>query len=626
MRIHVWLVGLLSLAQAGLGQGPTVEAAKELAKQGAALKTDVMVEGNVSVEAVLLPPSVTRGLFGRAVSDRYVAVQLIVSNRSDSAALIVHSLFLDYSRWLLSSASAAEQIPDCARPGVDPKQTLPACVNRTEEWQAATRPSQIASTEYRLPRGQLLHAQPWTARNIAIRAAEIAGTIAAGYVFALSEPGFAKGVAAYNGNFLPGLRAFLPDGSIEQANRISDLGFRINKVIPQQSSDVVVAFFPTDRFLTPGLRKLFDKAPAIFFVPEAAALDPVARKELFKAIPELAKSDEWAKNLVEAVKQGRQNKTTEMFDRLSMNRIRVVVGGAMSVDARLVPASIDDVVFDDTDRAMFWLETGTKTGTIQGRFLSGGKAVIVNADALPIGSVATITAGSSSESLRFSFALNGPLPPNTKFAFRVDKETDKQGVQGPVREETVPSVMLTTPEIDTAVVADDTLTITGKRFFTTPENPLKVSLLAGSTTVPVPLGQNARTPTSITADLKRVTEKLTPACWMARVDVGTMFTEARQKFPKAPTPTITEAKKNGNRIIVTGLQFVDLKECGVPLKFEIAEQAASSVFKAVTGLTPASDKPDKQVSFDLPQTPANGKFKVRVVVGATEANTANVTE
>jgi hypothetical protein len=242
--------------------------------------------------------------------------------------------------------------------------------------------------------------------------------------------------------------------------------------------------------------------------------------------------------------------------------------------------------------------------------------------------VATIAAGSSSETLRFNFALNGPLPSGAKFAFRVDKETDKQAVQGTVFDYVPASVLLTAPEIDTAVVADDTLTITGKRFFTSPENPLKVTLAAGSVAgvadVPVPLGPNARTPTSITADLKKVA--LTPACWTPQVSVGTMLAAARQAFAKAPTPTIAEAKKNGNRIVVTGQQFFDLKACGVPLKFEIAEQAAGSVFKAVTGLTPASDKPDKQVSFDLPQTPAGGKFKVRVVAGAIEANTANVVE
>ena len=94
--VRCWLAFVFSLDFCAAQ--PVVEAAKETAKQGFPVTPQVQVAGNVSVEAVLLPPNVTRGLFGRAVSDRYVAVQLIVSNRSDDAALIIHDTVADVRR------------------------------------------------------------------------------------------------------------------------------------------------------------------------------------------------------------------------------------------------------------------------------------------------------------------------------------------------------------------------------------------------------------------------------------------------------------------------------------------------------------------------------------------------
>jgi hypothetical protein len=67
-------------------------------------------------------------------------------------------------------------------------------------------------------------------------------------------------------------------------NRISDLGFQTNKVIPKASSDIIVTFFPLDRFLTPGLKELFIKSPALFFSPYALQFDPKGKKEINQLI------------------------------------------------------------------------------------------------------------------------------------------------------------------------------------------------------------------------------------------------------------------------------------------------------------------------------------------------------
>ena len=78
---------------------------------------------------------------------------------------------------------------------------------------------------------------------------------------------------------MPGLREAWPDGTVDQLNRISDFGYQANKVIPKQGAEVIVCFFPIDRFLTPGFKKLFLKSPALFFAPLQMLVDPTLKND-----------------------------------------------------------------------------------------------------------------------------------------------------------------------------------------------------------------------------------------------------------------------------------------------------------------------------------------------------------
>ncbi len=614
------------------------KAMQDAAEKGFKLSTNVTVNGNVSVEAVLLPPNVTRGVFGKAVSDRYAAVELIVSNRSRDAALVVHSVFIDYSPWLLSGASNRKaETPECAtfaprgkpdKEGSTPPETLPECVNLLEAWQAASRGSQIAATEYRIPRGQLIDSQQWSARNLTVRSLETLGSLAAAYIFIFKERAIAgsiaRGVAAYNGNFLPALRALLPDSAIDQANRINDLGYRVNRVVPRDSADIMVAFFPIDRFLTPGIKKLFQKSPAIFFVPHAAVFDPVTAKLLEGAIKELGTTNEKlrTKLLAELRAGAASSDTLRLLDDLSLNRIRVIVGGVMTVDVDTVPATIERVDFDEADGAMLWAETGQKKGSIHGRYLAGGKVMIVEADKLGITNPVVIPDGSHDESLRFQITLGNAIAAGSKLTFRVDKkDRNQKPVEGAKFDFAVKDFILTAPAIDKVTRSGGALTVTGRRFHSTEANPLAVTLEPGSVAGvdPVLVKNVERKPTELKIDLAVLSLK--PACWTPRVTVGTMPALGAAAFAQPPAPKIATAQKNGARVVLTGDQFIDLASCGKPLVFEIAEQAAGLAFQSVDRLTIVSAK---EVSFDFPKTPADGKFKVRVLVGGVEADTRNV--
>lgn len=234
------------------------------------LGSRINVNGNVHVQAVLIPRVAARRIFGSEVANNYAVIEINVGNKSPDAALLIHGVFIDYSAWPLSGTS--RMAVQAAR--------------STDVFQESNFPSQVASEEYRVVRGEMLDAQTDTLRNRILRWLTLAGNLAGAYTFSINEEGIVKGIAAATGVGIPGLATAYPDKTIDQLNRISDLGFRSNKVIPKEGSDVIVCFFPIDRFLTPGFKRIFLKRPAVFFAPFLLLTDkdPAVQRDLDAAI------------------------------------------------------------------------------------------------------------------------------------------------------------------------------------------------------------------------------------------------------------------------------------------------------------------------------------------------------
>ena len=230
---------------------------EQAAKNGNPLKSEITVNSSLHVQAVLIPRIDAQRVFGKEISDNYAVIQLTVGNKSPNAAFILHGVFIDYRDWPLSGVA-----PSAMR-----------VEGSTDRYQAASVPSQVASEEYRVVRGQLLDAQNDTWRNRFMRWLTFAGNLAGAFTFSLNEQGIVKGIAAVTGVGIPGVATAWPDRTVEQLNRVSDLGFRTNKLVPKESSEVIVCFFPIDRFLTPGFRQLFLKSPALFFAPLQMLVD-----------------------------------------------------------------------------------------------------------------------------------------------------------------------------------------------------------------------------------------------------------------------------------------------------------------------------------------------------------------
>jgi hypothetical protein len=200
------------------------------ARNGNPLNSEISVNSSVHVQAVLIPRVDANRIFGKEIAANYAVIQVVVGNKSPNAALIIHGVFIDYRDWTLS--------------GVTPTLTE----SRTNRYQAASVPTQVASEEYRVVRGQLLDAQMDTPRNRFLRWLTLAGNLAGSFTFSLNEQGIIKGIAAVTGVGIPGLATAWPDRTVDQLNRVSDLGFRANKLVPKNPQRLLFASSPSIDF------------------------------------------------------------------------------------------------------------------------------------------------------------------------------------------------------------------------------------------------------------------------------------------------------------------------------------------------------------------------------------------
>lgn len=357
-----------------------------LTNQGMALPVAMPppVKQAVSVQAVMLPYAINRELFSKHIADNYAVVVVNVGNRSHDAALLMQGIYLDYSKWALSG--------NVARQG---------------DWSdhsTGTLSGQVSSVEYRIVRGELEDRDPKTIRNWILRSLTFAGQVAGGSTFAFSvASNLPKYVSMASGVGIPGFEKLWPDSLVSKLNRISDFGYRANRVVPRESSDVMIAFFPLERFLTPALKRIFIRQPAVFFNTGLALVEPNARmtpilervsgktlQELTSQIPALmacASNQRAADCEASAVLR-------ELVKATSLNSIEVVLDGNMMVDEAAVGPVVERV------------EIEGQSITVNGRFLDGGR-VIAEPEGEWVADMARSTAERLVGTLRFSKPLVG---------------------------------------------------------------------------------------------------------------------------------------------------------------------------------------------------------------------------
>jgi hypothetical protein len=115
-----------------------------------------------------------------------------------------------------------------------------------------------------------------------------------------------------------------------------------------------------------------------------------------------------------------------VLEAASLNAVRIMVGGTMTVDVNNVPAKIDSIEITNTDKTpvVSWTATTTQNliGIIHGSFLSNGQPVIVNSEQLGITNLAAATEGSTDKELHFKMSLTKAIT-DKKVTFKVVKKT-----------------------------------------------------------------------------------------------------------------------------------------------------------------------------------------------------------
>jgi hypothetical protein len=483
----LWLGCLTVSAAAGQAANPGLAAtakskvAGEDASTGIALNGTTDIQDNVEVQAVLLTREPAQRIFGKEIARNYAIVQVTISNQSTTSQLVLQSVSLDYSDWLMSGLQQGEaKGEDC----LQSKSGLAKSFQRT----CATR---VASVEARVIRGELQDASTWTPRNGLVRTMVLVGSVATGFSF-LGPTGFLQAVNGFNGNVIPGVATFWPDQTLPQINRVSDFGFQTNKVIPKDNSDIVYAFFPVDRFLTPGLKKIFLSSPALFFAPfelftdnnivgaksrckpsdkgcvtkgavnefkkeleetvgiptdkgpdDEAVVMPIrvllsqclADEASCKAIATMPDGKDASANLPTYIIQAKL--LWKLLSSISLSKINVLVGGVMTADVSTVPASVKRVTFEKTDQDVFSKACNPQTGTIEGQFLSNGvpgiSSITVPGASDPksiyynkkiedfLDSIIVVPAQSNDLGITFQMQLKNPIPPKSVLNFNVTK-------------------------------------------------------------------------------------------------------------------------------------------------------------------------------------------------------------
>lgn len=562
------------------------------------------VKDSVSVQAVLLPYTITSELFSKHIAQNYVVAVVNIGNRSKDAALVIEGLYLDYSHWALSGVVRRTKADEDKVPGNS----------------ATTLPSQVSSVEYRIVRGQLEERQPKSARNWVLRSLQLTGSVAAAFTFPLGDASsnIAKGIAAFNGVGIPGFEKLWPDSLITKLNRISDFGYRVNRIVPRESSDIVLAFYPIGRFLTPSLKKLYIAMPAVFFNPGLALIDPAVPKEYVDLLAKVSgKSLDELRGQVPhmlACKLAKDAGTTSsdcdsakelmrMVAATTLNSISLVIDGSMVVDLRAVPAAIGFVTFGKTgdDPAKFWSIPGDKSVTLTGRFLSGGKLAIREAEALGIivGAVDDKTA--NAESLTVALKFVKPIASGSTLTLKVVKETRDGRTAESLSFPVTMSYTAAMPMVSDAQATAAKVTITGKNLG---DPSLKVILNrsqpVGGAWIVNNLTVNAEGST-FAIDIKK--EKLGSGCYAGTITAS----DAAYPIPDfviEPTPAISKATRTGSKVELEGMELFDMPKCGRAIVFKVfADHDGASSAMAVKNIIADSSGTKATFDFDgFPET------------------------
>lgn len=177
----------------------------------------------VACTQALLDRKETSDIFGARIANMYLAVQVNIRNLNDEYNYLLHDVGL-----IVNEASGGE-------------------------------PVLVASRTKRLVRGVAEKGQVYDKRNVLVAIVRGTGTVLGGIAASpFATESFSQAINIFQGPFTSALTGQLPDFTVNQLNRLNDLGFETNSlVIPKGGSATAVAFISQRIFLDQGERDEF---------------------------------------------------------------------------------------------------------------------------------------------------------------------------------------------------------------------------------------------------------------------------------------------------------------------------------------------------------------------------------
>jgi len=375
----------------------------------------------LTVEAVLLPYRPAAMLFSGYVAKNFAVVKTTISNHCDNRQFILHNIYFDYSDWALSGYFPLKSLCPCgeakladgdsstpqsgndghssatsadcsATKATNPSSTTcnDLCPSSLEadDYTKSSKPGQVATVGALDVQNEVTEDSIFSPRNLVINGLTLVGQVAQGYAF-VGSAGAAMGIGAYNAAFVQNLAKFWPDRRLDQEKFLLSLGYRTDQstAIAKDDHGSYYAFFPLATFLKPSLIKLFLDDPAVFINP-AEALMPIGKDstdtksltdfllKIVRAIPNNSSIDENTL-LIDLASQCPGDKCLYkdpdkvvrvvaekyLFGHASLNSVKIVARGVMTIPVDSVPPTIDTVKFDNEDSASTWTVTPAASAT-----------------------------------------------------------------------------------------------------------------------------------------------------------------------------------------------------------------------------------------------------------------------
>jgi hypothetical protein len=250
---------------------------------------------DIKVYVSVIDPKIVSDIFGKRVAQRFVAIQVTISNKNEDFQFLIHDVSLDLKevfgkefadRLAREALNACDTcVSDCIKlntpkggAGEEPEDQI---IARQDDCNADCAQTcrfgkfELSSLELSLIRGVAEKGQGEDTRNKTLRYFRAVGTIAAGLIGVASfGPSYPKSVAVFNGPIISAYSELYPDYTINQMNRLSDTAYKSNSLVPKQQAKVLVAFIPQAIFLTSEQRKKFWNDPTSLYPENLPAPSP----------------------------------------------------------------------------------------------------------------------------------------------------------------------------------------------------------------------------------------------------------------------------------------------------------------------------------------------------------------